>query len=238
VGGPVRLKHFFTNASLIVVDPVDKNRNVAAALSPESLSVFKAAADEFLKDPSADFFFPPERPVKSDDELARSIKARGTLIKAVVFRHARMNENMLYSQLRSTLKSMKEEVERSEFRVFKSGFYSNEQDLSVMLLEFSVHSLPEIVHQQGPPVDMDAYHIERFRQTHSEYEPYIKDGRWVVDRKRRFKHADEILAHIVGEKRGFGKNLRELKDASIMDGAQALKLGDEGFRKFMTGFLE
>jgi len=44
---------------LIVIDPVDPRRNVAAALSCQKFCEFVDACRRFLKAPSADFFFPP-----------------------------------------------------------------------------------------------------------------------------------------------------------------------------------
>src|SRR5206468_712277 len=48
---------------LIVVDPVDPNRNVASAVGIEQLATFVHAAREYLAAPSERFFFP--RPLKA-----------------------------------------------------------------------------------------------------------------------------------------------------------------------------
>ena len=47
---------------LVVVDPVDGNRNVASAVSGEQLATFVHASREYLTKPSDRFFFP--RPLK------------------------------------------------------------------------------------------------------------------------------------------------------------------------------
>ncbi|MFH1404464.1 MAG: CCA tRNA nucleotidyltransferase, partial [Candidatus Altiarchaeota archaeon] len=196
------LKHFFTEANLIVVDPVDKNRNVAAALSLECLGRFKSAAQEFIMHHSIDFFFPPDKPLRSAGELEGVIESRGTLLKAILFHHSKINENTLYAQLRRSLRALREECERKEFKVFKTGFWSNEKDVSVLLLEFSVHELPEIVHHQGPPLTADVRHIERFKDKHQDQEPYVKDDRWVVDTARRYTDANVLLDELVKARRG------------------------------------
>jgi tRNA nucleotidyltransferase (CCA-adding enzyme) len=235
---PDSLRHFFTNASLIVVDPVDRNRNVAAALSAECLSMFKSAADEFLVSPSMDFFFPPEKPMRGRDELASALESRGTIVYAVVFRHKKINVNTLYAQLRRTLRSLRDELERSDFKVFKTGFWSNELDVSVVLLEFSVYTLPEVVHHLGPPLDVDVKHIERFKEKHVEHEPYVRDGRWVVDMRRRFTEAGQLLEFLVFSRRGFGKNLRGLKDVGIVSGTGVLSLDGGGWLEYLNVYLD
>ena len=45
---------------LVIIDPVDKGRNVASAVQPEKLYSFVGAARAFLKKPDEAFFYPPE----------------------------------------------------------------------------------------------------------------------------------------------------------------------------------
>ena len=45
---------------LVIVDPVDKGRNVASAVQPQKLYNFIGAARAFLKKPAEDFFYPPK----------------------------------------------------------------------------------------------------------------------------------------------------------------------------------
>ncbi|MFZ8829828.1 MAG: CCA tRNA nucleotidyltransferase, partial [Candidatus Aenigmatarchaeota archaeon] len=51
------LRKIFKNQCLIVIDPTDKNRNVAAALSSENFFKFKKISEEFLKNPCEETFF-------------------------------------------------------------------------------------------------------------------------------------------------------------------------------------
>ena len=46
--------------SLVIIDPVDKGRNVASAVQPQKLYDFIGAARAFLKKPSESFFYPPK----------------------------------------------------------------------------------------------------------------------------------------------------------------------------------
>ncbi len=56
---------------LVIVDPVDKGRNVASAVQPQKLFTFIGATRAFLKKPSADFFYPP----KPSDSICWSAEA-------------------------------------------------------------------------------------------------------------------------------------------------------------------
>src|SRR4030042_4727964 len=47
------------NEPLIMIDPVDKGRNVASAVQPQKLHTFVAASQAFLKTPRQSCFYPP-----------------------------------------------------------------------------------------------------------------------------------------------------------------------------------
>ena len=54
-----------------MVDPVDKGRNVAAAVRKERLDEFIAASRAFLKTPDMKFFYPPETKALNATELVK-----------------------------------------------------------------------------------------------------------------------------------------------------------------------
>ena len=232
------LKYLFTQASLIVVDPVDKNRNVAAAVRREKLAEFIIAAEEFLKTPSRYFFFPPEIKAKTAKELEALMKSRETRLIALVLKHEKLNENMLYSQLKKTTKSIADEIEENEFEVFKSTYWTNDADTSILLFEMQVWSLPDVKHHPGPPLDVDIANQEKFAEKYRKDKPYIKDGRWVVDTKRRITQARTVLQNLVESKNGFGKNLREAEEIRILEDEKILSIKDEGWHKHLTKILD
>ncbi len=234
---PAALPKFFTDANLIVVDPVDRSRNVAAAVSPECLSKFIVKASEFIDGPSEDFFFPPEKPMRPMEELRSAAEERGTRFYALVFRHGKLNANTLYAQLRKTSRHVKTELEAEEFRVFRESFWTNEADISVVLLELEVWMLPELVHHLGPPVDQAPEHQERFTKKYAGDKPYVKDGRWVVDTARKYCDAGDFLSALASEKRGFGKNLREMKDPGLVEG-DIFGVDGEPWLKYLNEYLD
>src|SRR4030042_4941217 len=61
---------------LVVVDPVDKGRNVASAVQPRKLYTFVGAARAFLKTPDAKFFYPPKTKALSAQALKSNMEKR------------------------------------------------------------------------------------------------------------------------------------------------------------------
>ncbi len=210
------LKYFFPDAKLIIVDPVDKDRNAAAAVSAQKLAEFIFHAKEFIKSPKREFFFPRDEKPKSIEQLLKRMKFRGTKIIAISFRHERINPNTLFSQLRKTIDAISMTIEDAGFRILKSDFWTDEINQSIVLFDFEVWNLPVIKHHFGPPIDMNPKEQEKFLEKYKRYSPYIKHDRWVVDTKREFRKVEELLPKILKEKEGFGKNLREIKKFEIL----------------------
>lgn len=223
------LKYYFTNNGFIVVDPVDKDRNVAAAVCRQSLSKFIVCSRDFLKAPSKEFFFPthPKR-ARDSDQLVLAMRERQSSFYAIEFSHQRLNENLLYSQLRKTLKALIKEFERCGFPVFKSSFWSNEQDRSMLLFEFLTDKLPAIKHHIGPPVDGETRHQDSFRKKYANDRPYLKDGRWVVDTKRKHTSVKSLIKELAERKDGFGKHLRKAK-TEIHSGEEVVRAAGRGW---------
>jgi tRNA nucleotidyltransferase (CCA-adding enzyme) len=231
------LPKFFTNAGLIVVDPVDRNRNVAAAVSGECLSRFIVKSNDYVLSPDESFFFPKPKRLRSPHELRHALEARGSKFFAIVFRHGKINANTVYAQLRKTGRHIASEMESLEFKVFRHGFWTNEADASVLLFELEVWELPELVHRVGPPLNQDPVNQERFTEKYKADAPYVKDGRWVVDTGRAYRRAADLLPDIISGRKGFGKNLRELEDASLLADEGLFSLEDPGWLGFLNEYL-
>ena len=138
------------NEPLIVVDPVDPRRNVAAALTLDKMLQFAGAARSFLAEPKLDFFFPPSQPPLSDEELIAQVNARGTMPILLEFAAPDVVEDVLYPQLRKAEGSIKALLERNGFLMLRSDV-STYRDRAVMLFEMQVWQLSKACPRIGPP---------------------------------------------------------------------------------------
>ncbi|MCS7131894.1 MAG: CCA tRNA nucleotidyltransferase, partial [Hadesarchaea archaeon] len=140
----------FVGQPLIVIDPVDPNRNVAAALSTQNFATFVRACQDFLRKPHTRFFFPkPPRPL-SLRELREKIRQRGTTFICIVFKPPNVVPDVLYPQLRKTERALIARLSRLGFEVFRSDVWSNSR--SIILLELSIARLPDVRLHTGPPI--------------------------------------------------------------------------------------
>ncbi|VVB51297.1 CCA-adding enzyme [uncultured archaeon] len=234
---PENLKHFFPNSPLIVVDPVDKDRNVAAAVSKQKMAELMVACRDFLTKPSEESFFPKKEHPPTKEALKARIKERGTLLVAVEITHPKLNENMLYSQLRRTLVGLETHIKEFDFTIFKTDVWTDEKTKSALLLEMTVWELPQVMRVYGPPADSNKEDQLKFYEKYKAYRPYVSEGRWMTDAPRPVKTVQKAVEFALNERRGFGKNLQDaqLKTHYLED---VLKLSeDDGYKMFLGKFL-
>ncbi len=225
------LRFFFPDANLIVVDPVDKDRNVAASISKQKLSEFIIASRKFLQSPNEKFFFPKAKNALPKEKLWSKMKARETKILAIIFNHERINPNMLYAQLRKTKKSLEKNILDKGFKIMRSYEWSNDKNHSIILFEFLVWKLPKVEHRLGPLIiskeEDQAKFLEKYKNA------YIEGDRYVVDKQRESSDASELLEKIAKDEHGFGKNLRNAK-LKILKDKEILSFKDNEFLIFMS----
>lgn len=225
------LKYFFSGATLIVVDPVDKDRNVAAAISKQKLSEFVFAARNFLQNPKKEFFFPKEKKPLKKEKILNIIRARGTKVAMLLFKHKRINPNVLYSQLRKTKKFIEKNLSENEFKIFRAYEWSDEKNSSCLIFEFSVWKLPNVEHHLGPKIFSNEKDQEKFLKKYKN--AYIEGDRFVVDKERKFSNAIKLLDEICKKKDGFGKDLKNSK-VKIFEDKKILSFKNRGFFIFLS----
>jgi len=190
-----KLRKKFKNEVLIIIDPVDKNRNVAAAVSTTNFFKFKKLSKEFLKKPSEQFFFKRKTKPLSVVQFERLMKRRKTELIAVVFKPPNVVPDILWPQLRKTTERIKEILREYEFHVHRWSCWSDEKKIAVILLEMEVWRLPKINEKIGPLV-FDIKNSENFIKKYINVAvngPYIRDNRWIFEVVREWDDARKKL---------------------------------------------
>ena len=227
---------------LVVVDPVDPGRNVAAALSVDRMFQFAAAARCFLFNPSIEFFFPPEPDPISDHHLSKQIRERGSTFLLVDFEAPPMVEDVIFPQLRKAEESIRALFRRYGFSVLRSDVDCHivgETSRARMLFELEVGELPAIIRRQGPPV-WETEHLTRFLFSHPKPSsgPYIAKGRAIVEVQRKYTSAIDLLEkELLTLSLGKHLTMQVQKGHNIYVGSELAQVKDKGFRSFMARYL-
>jgi len=246
-GREKELKLLFSEP-LVVVDPVDKGRNVASAVQPQKLYTLVGAARAFLKTPSTKFFYPPKTEALSAENLRSKLEKRGASLIFLTLGKIETVPDVLWGQLYRTQRSLRKLAELNDFKVLRDTVWSNEKTLSVFVFEFEQQKLPNIKKHLGPPLERKA-ECEKFLAKYSNNEnvisgPYIEDSRWMVELPRKTTDAVALLREKLADG-GKSVGVAELIAKSIQNDLKVLVNGEiletyeanQDFAGFLTDFL-
>ncbi len=182
---------------LIVVDPVDKGRNVASALRRKCLDEFIAASRTFLQNPSLKYFYPPEMKAFKPIKLVEKLEARGSTLIFVTFGKVNAVPDVLWGQLYKSQRSLRGMLQRHDFDVIRSSVWSDEQNFNVFIFEVEHRFLPSIKKHLGPPIEKRK-DCEKFLRKHigspsTISGPRTEEGRWFVEIKREYTDVANLL---------------------------------------------
>lgn len=226
---------------LVVVDPVDPNRNVAAALSMQKLSDFVVASRNFLEDPSKSYFEEKEI-LTSQEEIQEEFTFRGTKTVILTFKAPDIPADAIYPQIKKTVTSIESLVERSGFKIRGSGYWTDEKQLILILLELETWKLPPVKKHYGPPI-WSREHSENFTIKYGEM-AWLEDDRWVVDVEREYPEVEDLIRAALSQGEinllKFGKHIKD----NILSGYQLVDIQEylkdavfEEVLKFMFLYL-
>lgn len=231
----------FQGQPLIVIDPVDANRNVAAAVSMQNFATFVRECQGFMRKPSARFFFPRDVKRLTKREVEGILMRRGTYPLCILFKSPNVVADMLYPQLRKTERALVAELTRAGFEVIRSDVWANGR--SIILIELVISKLPRVQVHVGPPIKVD---VGDFVQMHLRSKrkfagPFIDSyGRLIFELERRQTDARAVLERALAGRASFGRHVAEAlaKGHNILEGKNISKLCvDKKSCEFISEYL-
>ncbi|MEZ0318634.1 MAG: CCA tRNA nucleotidyltransferase [Pyrobaculum sp.] len=175
-------------APLVVVDPVDPNRNVAAAVSLTSMSTFILASRRFLKNPSITYF------KHGVGELVEPIHT-----VEVVFPYPGEAPDIVWGRYKKLGKSLYNWIRQCGFKVYRWGVESDEKTYVSLVYLVETYTLSQYVLHKGPPVYDDS--VDVFVEKYLDEEvvgPFVQGYRVYVIRKRKFTNVSDCIKAKLG----------------------------------------
>jgi len=186
----------FPKQPLIVVDPVDPGRNVAASLSPENFMKFVFACREFLRKPMRDFFF--KKAIQIDPvKLERRIFERRSRFLGFSFKNPDVIPDILWPQLRRTGRRLKDMLEENDFGVVGWDVWTNDFDKCIIFFELESWSLPRYRKLVGPSIFSKKHTGEFITKYKDKGRIWIEGEFWVAEVKRAFREPHLKLKEIL-----------------------------------------
>ncbi|MCD6478094.1 MAG: CCA tRNA nucleotidyltransferase [Candidatus Aenigmarchaeota archaeon] len=241
-----QIRKKFPNDPLVVIDPVDKNRNVASVLSPENFLLFIKKSKEFLEKPSVDFFFKPKESAPDIEEIKKYVKDRKTNFIFVKFRAPVVHQDVLWPQLRKLRKRLVDILGDEEFKTIRSDVWSDEKRC-VIIMELLVDTLPNVRKRFGPSI-FDEEGSKGFLSRYDGNNFLVEDKKWVVEHRRKYTSAVDVIRDFLAKKydelreSGVPKNLAEEihEDVEIFSGDDINRVirRYEDLRRFLKEYFE
>nr|WP_079977762.1 CCA tRNA nucleotidyltransferase [Halanaeroarchaeum sulfurireducens] len=213
---------------LVVIDPTDPERNVAAVVAAENVARLQHHARAFLADPTESRFFAEEPDSLSKRAVRNHLERRDTTPLAVRFQPPDIVEDQLYPQLRRSLDGLHTGLDQHGFEVLRGTVLAD--TTAVLFVELSVASRPAVERHEGPPVHVGE-HAEEFLSKYAEtnaYGPFIDADRYVVERERSVTTAREFVEERLFEvSLGAQVETALAEDYDVLTGADVASLAPE-----------
>ena len=131
---------------IIIIDPIDSNRNLGAAISADCVAKFVLASRQFLKNPSIEFM---KKYSKLKPKIIKQIQSSLLIIE---FKIQKRSPDILWGQLKRKLTSISKMLSNSRFEIIRKYCYTDEEKHAVFIFMFQFANLPKITANIGPEV--------------------------------------------------------------------------------------
>lgn len=174
----IELNNSKLTSPLILIDPVDKNRNAAAAVSQEKYNLFIKTCKDYLKKPNNRFFIVHKEKIPRG-ALAIEFKAKG-------------KKDSVGGKFFSLFNKLKKQFVLEGYRIKKSGFIYDD-NIKLWFL-FREDKLSEYIELKGPSIK-DKKNVERFKKKHKRV--YVRKNKLYSKEKRKFRNARDFLMDLL-----------------------------------------
>ncbi len=181
-----------TQGPLVIVDPVQPDRNAAAALNKENFNIFKKKAKEFLKRPSKSFFVKNKIDVKKLKQRAKDDYLIVLDIKA-----KRGKENVVGSKLRKVFEYIEKSLKNNDFKVLFSDWEWNKKQKAKFYFIVKKEILTKEILHEGPPLDKKE-HVSLFKKLYNNV--ITKNKRLYAKVKRKYSNPKKLINELKKEK--------------------------------------
>jgi len=178
---------------LILIDPIDKERNAAAALSEDKYNLVKKISAEFLKKPTKKYF-----EIKTVDvDILKKRSGKNKLFYYELEPEGD-KQDVAGSKMLTRIKKIVKVVKENEFEILDHGLYWNKKDKGLIWLIVPDKDLEKKKILTGPPTYGNTHDIKSFKSKHRKvwregYNYYTEVKRKYTKITTLMKKIDELI---------------------------------------------
>jgi tRNA nucleotidyltransferase (CCA-adding enzyme) len=184
---------------LSLKDPIDDHRELARAISRETVARMMLASRSFLERPGLTYFTGLRRGGGSGRER-RTRRALVERLYVLRFEHRKLSEDTLWGELKKSTKQLVRHIEEQGFEIIRASAVSDNSDRSAIVLLPETDRLPVLEERVGPGVEMSE-EVKRFLSKNRDRSELVwagEDGRVHILQKREHTELGGLLAEICG----------------------------------------
>jgi tRNA nucleotidyltransferase (CCA-adding enzyme) len=209
-----KLKKF--NSFMILLDPVDNNRNLGTAISALSVGTFIQGSRKFLKNPANNFFDDIKKAVNIDPGLVGLLSSDILIIE---FNFSFRAPDIIWGQLQKSVNSLSKFIESSGYKIIKNSYFTDEKEHCVLAFLMESLTVPKYYKRIGPDIFRDN-DIEKFIESNatSKLKWLASDNRINCISSRDFTDIRDFLKFVFDNKHnliGIPKGLKSDFFASV-----------------------
>ena len=190
---------------IVIIDPIDRNRNLGAAISIDNVTDFVLIARNFLKKNSISYFKEKTK-MKIPKELANN-----TLV--INFKYKERSDDIVYGQIKRASNSIESQLSKEGFKVLRNDAIAYDENKASLLFLFESLTISKNEVRTGPEVFSSIF-ASKFININSKKSKLMwtdKDGKLQSLQSRRYDNAKKYLSDLIknhiGES-GIPKGLR------------------------------
>lgn len=144
---------------IVILDPVDENRNLGSAISPNSVATLIQASRKFLLEPRITYFQNRQKKSLTDKHIVDSLLSHVLLIE---FKYSNRPSDVIWGQIKKTTNTISRFIKSYGFEILKNdcSLYEKEMICIVAFLMKSV-TISKLSDKTGPEIfrhkDLDRF---------------------------------------------------------------------------------
>ena len=179
------------DSSLVIIDPIDRNRNLGAAISIQNVTSFILIARNFLKKSSISYF-----KEKSKNRIPVEL-AKNTLV--VSFKYKKRSDDIIYGQIKRAATSLESQMNKEGFNVLRSDAVAYDETNASLLFLLETLTISKNEIRTGPDVFSSDFST-KFIHTNSKKSKLMwtdKEGKLQSLQTRRYENARSYLNDLI-----------------------------------------
>ena len=126
---------------IVIMDPIDDQRNLAAAISMENIGKFVLVCRDFLKKPSVSFFKEKKKPAP------KKVLKESFVVK---FNYKPRSPDIIWGQIKRAANALSTQMEVEGFNVLRNMAFTDEKNEACLIFEFEALDISKNKVDEGP----------------------------------------------------------------------------------------